>query len=384
MRDEDWDGVGSLLPPGASAEARAAALRTRDESLEKGARGERHTGALLEPLRALGYVVLHDLAMPRSRANVDHVVIGPTGLFVIDSKYWRSGGQVRAWQGQLFSGPHYKGDEAHRLAWMVRTVRKESALDRFADLPTRAVMCIHVAPFEADTLEVEGATVVHPRALVRAITAHPESVTPDTVRLVATAVMSAFRPKLGGPWPDLDAPSPSPAAEAAPTPSAVPRATRRPTVMTSSLPAPAPRPVASARPQVAPLAKERGGTAKGLDRDLARLVAITAAVIAAIVLVPLLARLVTRSGASAPSSPAAAAGTRSTPAHPAGQFACFAPGHGWSYELTNDDSKSVEWAVSPDGPWTPVLAAEGMSAKLHVLLRTGDAQWAGRTPDNPC
>jgi Nuclease-related domain len=32
--------------------------------------------------------VFHDLAVPGSPANVDHLVIGPTGLFVIDSKQW--------------------------------------------------------------------------------------------------------------------------------------------------------------------------------------------------------------------------------------------------------------------------------------------------------
>jgi hypothetical protein len=38
-------------------------------------------------------VVFHDLAVPGSPANVDHLVIGPTGVFVIDSKRWR--GRVR-------------------------------------------------------------------------------------------------------------------------------------------------------------------------------------------------------------------------------------------------------------------------------------------------
>jgi hypothetical protein len=35
-----------------------------------------------------GWVVLHDLAVPGSRANIDHLAIGPGGVFVIDSKLY--------------------------------------------------------------------------------------------------------------------------------------------------------------------------------------------------------------------------------------------------------------------------------------------------------
>jgi hypothetical protein len=55
---------------------------------QRGAHGERHTARLLDRLTRDGYVVFHDLAVPDSPANVDHLVIGPTGVFVIDSKQW--------------------------------------------------------------------------------------------------------------------------------------------------------------------------------------------------------------------------------------------------------------------------------------------------------
>jgi hypothetical protein len=56
---------------------------------QRGAAGERHTARLLRRLHRDGYVVFHDLAVPgNTSANVDHLVIGPTGVFVIDSKQW--------------------------------------------------------------------------------------------------------------------------------------------------------------------------------------------------------------------------------------------------------------------------------------------------------
>jgi hypothetical protein len=54
----------------------------------RGAEGERHTARLLDRLTRHGFVVFHDLAVHGSLANVDHLVIGPTGVFVIDTMQW--------------------------------------------------------------------------------------------------------------------------------------------------------------------------------------------------------------------------------------------------------------------------------------------------------
>jgi hypothetical protein len=55
----------------------------------RGAAGERRTARLMAALQRHGWAVLHDLAVPGSRANIDHLVIGPGGVFVIDSKQYR-------------------------------------------------------------------------------------------------------------------------------------------------------------------------------------------------------------------------------------------------------------------------------------------------------
>jgi Nuclease-related domain len=56
---------------------------------QRGARGERRTARQLRPLLQHGWVVFHDLAVPSSGANADHLVIGPGGAFLVDSKNWR-------------------------------------------------------------------------------------------------------------------------------------------------------------------------------------------------------------------------------------------------------------------------------------------------------
>jgi hypothetical protein len=49
-----------------------------------GARGERAVGQSLETLRARGYHVFHDIQ--DDRGNIDHILIGPAGVFAIETK----------------------------------------------------------------------------------------------------------------------------------------------------------------------------------------------------------------------------------------------------------------------------------------------------------
>jgi hypothetical protein len=103
----------SLVVGGLAAMVAGWALRFRPSpdafAWRQGAAGERRTARLLDPLERHGWAVLHDLAIPRSRANLDHLVIGPGGVFVIDSKQYRGRLQLdptgRPWHGQYPLAP---------------------------------------------------------------------------------------------------------------------------------------------------------------------------------------------------------------------------------------------------------------------------------------
>lgn len=56
---------------------------------EKGAVGEKRLGAGLDGLASKGVVTLHDRLRPRTTANIDHIAIGPSGVWVIDAKRYR-------------------------------------------------------------------------------------------------------------------------------------------------------------------------------------------------------------------------------------------------------------------------------------------------------
>ena len=57
-----------------------------------GAEGERRTARVLAPLRKRGHLLLHDLLDRQSTSypnpsNIDHVVISPAGVFLLDTKW---------------------------------------------------------------------------------------------------------------------------------------------------------------------------------------------------------------------------------------------------------------------------------------------------------
>jgi hypothetical protein len=54
------------------------------DNYQRGAWGEQRTAKAVEPLLARGWVVLHDLK--RHKSNVDHVIVGPGGVFILDTK----------------------------------------------------------------------------------------------------------------------------------------------------------------------------------------------------------------------------------------------------------------------------------------------------------
>jgi hypothetical protein len=91
-------------------------------SWRRGAHGERRTARRLDRLTRDGYVVFHDLAVPgNTGANVDHLVIGPSGVFVIDSKQWT--GSVHQSTDGLVWHNHYPLDRTlERVRWEAAAV----------------------------------------------------------------------------------------------------------------------------------------------------------------------------------------------------------------------------------------------------------------------
>ncbi len=79
---------------GAVDEAALERLRRDQRAWAAGAEGERRVAESLGRLERYGWTMLHDVRWPgRRQANIDHIAIGPGGVFVVDAKNWS--GDVR-------------------------------------------------------------------------------------------------------------------------------------------------------------------------------------------------------------------------------------------------------------------------------------------------
>jgi hypothetical protein len=148
----------------------------------RGAKGERHTARLLDRLGRDGYVSFHDLAMPHSPANLDHLVLGPSGVFVIDSKQWT--GHVHQSSDGLIWHNHYRLDRTlATIGWQAET------LGRLLGVPVAPLVCVHGAHVQHGGLRAQGVAIV-PATLVRSALGHDQLLSDtDIERFAATARM---------------------------------------------------------------------------------------------------------------------------------------------------------------------------------------------------
>jgi hypothetical protein len=190
--------LGSLLAPrlalvlGALAAVAAGwGLRFRPSpdalAWRRGAAGERRTARLLAGLERQGWVVLHDLTLPGSRANLDHLVIGPCGVFVIDSKQYRGRLQLDP-SGRLWHG-------RYALAPTLQTVSFEA--DRAAlvltdpDVVVAPVVAVHGAQVPWGKVVMQGVPVVAARRLPSMLRQLPAVL--GTERVAALAAQARVR-----------------------------------------------------------------------------------------------------------------------------------------------------------------------------------------------
>jgi hypothetical protein len=66
--------------------ARIFDVNTNERAWRKGAMGEEYVGEKLEPLRKRGWHLLHSVPVGKGDSDIDHIAIGPGGVFTINSK----------------------------------------------------------------------------------------------------------------------------------------------------------------------------------------------------------------------------------------------------------------------------------------------------------
>lgn len=76
------------------------------------------TSKQLRKMRRDGYFTLDARPIPNSQEVIDHLVIGPTGVYAIDSEKWDPKLPIRTWNGKkLYHGPQSQKDRLEHAAW---------------------------------------------------------------------------------------------------------------------------------------------------------------------------------------------------------------------------------------------------------------------------
>ena len=154
----------------------------------RGAAGERRTARLLAPLERRGWAVLHDLAIPGSAANIDHLVIGPGGVLVIDSKHYQ--GQLRVDRdGMVWHGRHLLVSALRTTLWEADQADEVLGI---ADLQVPAIAAVHGASIPWGALRADGVTIVPARRLPDLLQILPPVLGPERVAWLADRARLRF------------------------------------------------------------------------------------------------------------------------------------------------------------------------------------------------
>jgi hypothetical protein len=139
---------------------------------EQGASGERIVGARLD--RIAGIEVLHDRRIPGRRSNIDHIAVGPGGVYVIDARLnrgrveHRDVGRFLRHDVRLFVGGR---DQSKRVAKLTNQVNAIARALADTPVPVEPALCV---------VEAQGATFGRPFMLDGVWVGTPDAL-PDLV-----------------------------------------------------------------------------------------------------------------------------------------------------------------------------------------------------------
>jgi hypothetical protein len=152
----------------ARATPHAARPRTRD------AQGAAEIALMLDGLAEYHVVARHQVRLRRTRTKLDHLVVAPSGVYVVATEAWparverRDTGSALRPKSRLFVGDRDRTRRADALVKHVVAVRR--ALGAHL-VPVHAVICVVDAdwPLFPEAIEIHGVTVLWPKELERCV-----------------------------------------------------------------------------------------------------------------------------------------------------------------------------------------------------------------------
>jgi hypothetical protein len=176
-------------------------LALRDEPQDELAWGRGALGEEVVAKELARYVnndvtVLHDRRVPGTRANIDHIAIAPSGVWVIDTKRYKGKVAVNRplfGSSKLTIAGRDKSELCAGLAKQVALVAPAVA-EVVPAAPVRGAMCFVDAELPLlRTLTFDDLPMLNPKRLAKRINA-AGPLTPDVCRQLRTALAARFSP----------------------------------------------------------------------------------------------------------------------------------------------------------------------------------------------
>jgi hypothetical protein len=105
---------------------------------------QRRTRRQLAKLSRAGYRAMHAGLIPGSEDQIDHLVVGPAGVFAIDSEAWDKRLPVRTKNGkQLWHGPFSKKDRLEHAQWEAQRAAEVLSGATGQPVTVRAVVAVY-------------------------------------------------------------------------------------------------------------------------------------------------------------------------------------------------------------------------------------------------
>lgn len=191
-------------------EQRAVESRSAAGRYMAAAESEKRIARLLAPLTAHGYYLLPDRQWPGSRrAQVDLVVVGPGGVFIVDTKAWR---EVAIAAGRVYRGQLDVTEEFDKLADLAYGAEAAFATVGLAPGEVRPVVVL--AGRKGVNASIDTVDIVGESEIVRYIARRGQRLTGLQVDTVLRTALQHF-PVVGAPAP-IAAAIIEPVLEAAP------------------------------------------------------------------------------------------------------------------------------------------------------------------------
>jgi hypothetical protein len=162
---------------------------------------ERKTAKQLNGLAKQGWRVLHARAIPRDDAGVsdgkiDHLVIGPTGVFAIDSESWDSRLPVRTLSHtRLFHGPFEKKDRLDEARWEANQASRILSLALGEEIPVQPSVAIYGPSVPWRVMSVRNVDVYAGGKAKTYLLKRPKVLTQEEVDRIANAAAKALPSK---------------------------------------------------------------------------------------------------------------------------------------------------------------------------------------------